>query len=79
MQQVFAQVGAFSDRENAMKLISALEAGGLYTAFVQSENGSTGLLHRVRIGPLAGVDAYDEVVEVLATLGLKESLLIVER
>ncbi|HEY5623009.1 MAG TPA: septal ring lytic transglycosylase RlpA family protein [Gammaproteobacteria bacterium] len=78
MRQVFAQVGAFGDRDNAVRMVTTLEAGGLDSAFVLTESADTGVLHRVRIGPLASVDAYDELVELLAALGLTDSRLIVE-
>ena len=78
LRQVFAQVGAFGDRENAMQMIAKLEAGGLDSAFVLTETGSMGVLHRVRIGPLASVDAYDELVELLAAIGLSDSRLVGE-
>ena len=79
MQRVYAQVGAFSDRDNALRLVGTLEAGGYDAVFVLSENGSAGELHRVRIGPLADIDAYDDLIERLALLGVDESRLIVER
>jgi len=79
MQQVYAQVGAFSDRDNALRLVGTLKEGGYDAVFVLSDNGSAGELHRVRIGPLADLDEYDDLTERLASLGVNESRLIVER
>jgi rare lipoprotein A len=79
MQRVYAQVGAFSDRGNALRLVGTLKAGGYDAVFVLSDSGSAGELHRVRIGPLADLDEYDELTERLASLGVNESRLIVER
>ena len=79
MQQVYAQVGAFSDRDNALRLVGTLKKGGYDAVFVLSDNGSAGELHRVRIGPLADLDEYDDLTERLASLGVNESRLIVER
>jgi cell division protein FtsN len=59
--------------------VGTLEAGGYDAVFVVSESSSDGGWHRVRIGPLADIDAYDDVVERLSSLGLNESRLIVER
>lgn len=79
MQNIYAQVGAFSQQENAMKIMGTLRAGGLSAAFVLSDTGGpSDSLHRVRIGPLASIAAYDELVEKLATLGLTESRLVFE-
>jgi rare lipoprotein A len=75
--QVFAQVGAFSSRENADRLVGRLRAGGHGDAFVVSESAGAGALHRVRIGPLPGVAAFDDVRRELSELGLRESLLVV--
>jgi rare lipoprotein A len=76
--QVFAQVGAFSSRDNAERLVGRLRASGHSNAFVVSESASAGALHRVRIGPLAGgVAAFDDVRRELSAIGLNESLLVV--
>jgi len=75
--QVFAQVGAFSSRENADRLVGRLRAGGHGNAFVVSDTAGGGALHRVRIGPLAGVAAFDDVRRELGELGLRDSLLVV--
>ena len=77
MQQVFAQVGAFSDRVNAARLVDKLRAGGQRNVFVLSEPAGIGQLHRVRIGPLADVAAYDDVRRDLISLGVSDSLLVV--
>ena len=79
LQRIYAQVGAFSQRDNALKLVGTLEAVGYDAVFVVSESGSAGGLHRVRIGPLAGIDEYDDLVDGLSSLGLSESRLVVER
>ena len=79
MQRVYAQVGAFSDRDNALRLVGTLKAGGYDAVFVLSDSDSAGELHRVRIGPLADLDEYDDLTERLASIGVNESRLIVER
>ena len=76
---VYAQVGAFSQHDNALRLVGRLEAGGYDSVFIVSEHGRAGDLYRVRIGPLADLDAYDELVKRLSSLGLNDSRLIVER
>ncbi len=79
LQRIYAQIGAFSQRDNALKLVGTLEAGGYDAVFVVSETSSAGDLHRVRIGPLADFNEYDDVVAGLSSLGLNESRLVVER
>jgi rare lipoprotein A len=77
MQQVFAQVGAFSDRDNAARLVSRLKAGGQQNAFVLSQTVGSNELHRVRIGPLSDIAAFDDVRRDLIALGVRDSLLVV--
>jgi rare lipoprotein A len=77
MQQVFAQVGAFSDRSNANRLVTRLRAGGQHNVFVVSQTAGASQLHRVRIGPLADLAAFDEVKRDLSALGVRDSMLIV--
>lgn len=77
MQQVFAQVGAFSDRDNAQRMVDRLEAGGQRNVFVLSQTVGRNELHRVRIGPLADVAAFDDLRRGLAALGVRDSLLVV--
>lgn len=77
MQQVFAQVGAFADRDNADRMVNRLRAGGQRNVFVLSATVGRSELHRVRIGPLANVAAFDEVRRDLAALGVRDSLLVV--
>jgi rare lipoprotein A len=77
MQQVFAQVGAFSDQVNAARLVDKLRASGQRNVFLLSESIGSGQLHRVRIGPLADVAAYDDIRRDLISLGVRDSLLVV--
>lgn len=77
MQQVFAQVGAFSDRVNAARLVDRLRAGGQRNVFVLLASAGSGQLYRVRIGPLADVAAYDDIRRDLSSLGIRDSLLVV--
>jgi len=44
------QVGSFNKKNNALQLMKELQAGG-FKAFVEPVNITTGVSHRVRIGP----------------------------
>src|SRR6185312_8784034 len=67
--QIFLQVGAYSGRANADNAVSKLTAGGVSHAFVETANEGARTLYKVRIGPLADVDAVDKLTESLAELG----------
>lgn len=76
--RLFVQVGAFSQRENAQRLNDRLAADGFSNAFIISDTASQPVIHRVRIGPIADVSAYDAAVEELARLGVFETRLVSE-
>jgi len=78
MQQLYIQVGAFSQRGNASELLGTLQAAGYDRVFIESDEARSPPLHRVRIGPLAGVDEFDRVSARLASLGVNETHLVVE-
>jgi rare lipoprotein A len=73
---IFVQVGAFGDRENAERRRSALLSGGIGGAFIFADEAATPPMYRVRIGPIDGVDAYDALVLKLETLGITDPYLI---
>jgi rare lipoprotein A len=67
----YAQVGAFANRDNALRLQGRLLAAGMGNV-VLLEAAAVGSVTRVRIGPLASVPDYDTVVARLAALGIRE-------
>jgi rare lipoprotein A len=74
--EIFVQVGAFGDRENAERRRSALMSGGIGGAFIFADEAATPPIYRVRIGPIDGVDAYDALVLKLETLGITDPYLV---
>ncbi|HET9485765.1 MAG TPA: RlpA-like double-psi beta-barrel domain-containing protein, partial [Xanthomonadales bacterium] len=67
-QRVLLQVGSFSDRDNAKRLERALQAKDLDRVYVDRERVRGQVVHRVRIGPLAGASA-EALVARLRSLG----------
>ena len=72
--ELYVQVGAFSDRENALGMVSRLKRSGFENTFVLA--GGNDALYRVRIGPLADAGQFDSVRSELLTLGVGESRLV---
>jgi rare lipoprotein A len=70
---LYLQVGAFGVAGNAAKLADRLRAGGIDKVSVAAPTG-TPPLHRVRIGPITDVAAYDAMAERVARLGLTSHL-----
>jgi rare lipoprotein A len=76
--EIFVQVGAFGERSNAARRLQTLSRNGVANAFVYEETSSGAQLFRVRIGPVASVGQYDELVRNLRTIGITDPYLITE-
>jgi rare lipoprotein A len=76
--QLFIQVGAFGDADNAVNLVARLRRGGFANSFIVSSTEGRGQLHRVRVGPLASAAEFDRVSVDLRKLGLTDARLVVE-
>ena len=75
-QEIFVQVGAFGDIDNAKRRYALLRDTGVKGAFVHKDESRTPALYRIRIGPLRNVDEYDALVRKLAKIGVAEAHLV---
>jgi rare lipoprotein A len=75
---IYVQVGAFGDAENARRRFALLRSGGVGNAFVLEDYSRSPALYRVRIGPIADVVQYDSLVARLQNLGISETHLVTE-
>lgn len=75
---VFVQVGAFGDPDNARRRYLLLRDSGVDGAFVLEDNSRSPALYRVRIGPIADVLQYDQLVARLQGLGISETHLVTD-
>jgi rare lipoprotein A len=78
LHQLYVQVGAFADRDNAATLVARLKRGGFGNSFIVSSSEGRTTLHRVRIGPLANPEQFDSVRLGLRKIGVDESRLVVD-
>ena len=81
--KMYLQVGAFTQRDNAVQLRDRLDREALRPVFVQSapSSGSTpagARIYRVRIGPLANVQEGDRLTQRAAQLGVTNAMIVVE-
>ncbi len=82
--KLYLQVGAFTQRDNAVSLRDRLEREALRPIFVQSSPpaGTAARIpprvYRVRIGPLASVEEGDRLTERAAQLGIPDARIVVE-
>lgn len=77
-RQVFVQVGAFGDADNANRQFVLLKESGVGPAYVHEDDKGTEALYRVRVGPIADAEEYDTVVARLAQIGISETHLVTE-
>lgn len=77
-QHFYAQAGAFSDAGNAERLQAALAAAGVAPVAVVKGLSGGREVHRVRVGPLDSVEAYDAAVERLRAAGVAQVVLAVD-
>lgn len=77
-ENVFVQVGAFGEPENARRRFALLRDVGIEQAFVHLDDSTTPALYRVRIGPIADVLQYDLIVQQLQNLGILETHLVTD-
>ncbi|HTV84770.1 MAG TPA: septal ring lytic transglycosylase RlpA family protein [Dyella sp.] len=67
---IYLQVGAFSDPANAERVAEQLRVANFAPVQVVDANIGGRLVHRVRVGPLADVDAADRVTSQIEQMGL---------
>jgi len=73
-ENVFVQVGAFRDRDNAAAIGARLRRAGL-SPITRAEDGLT----RVRVGPFASAAAFDSAVKRLRELGFHDARMVVKK
>lgn len=78
-EQMFVQVGAFSQRDNAEKLVQRLRASGFANPSLVSEAQARREMHRVRLGPIRDSVEFDQVNARLRSMGVSGARLVVDR
>ena len=75
---LFLQVGAFGDKSNAVQLKQQLETRGMSNVVIHYVAGGQSGLYRVRVGPIADVATYDELVKRVTRLDIRNPHLVNE-
>ena len=75
VRELFIQVGAFSEPDNATRLVERLRDRGFANVFVVSDDRDA--LHRVRVGPFYDVAEYDRASDGLRRSGVADPRLVV--
>ena len=77
---LYLQVGAFADRENAERLsqrVGSLSPGAAIQVSKGADDQSHGALYRVRIGPLPSVEEVDQLTRKLTNIGVIDSHVVI--
>ena len=75
---LYLQVGAFEDRNNALRLKTRLNSIDGAPALISEGNKGLRTIYRVRLGPLASVAKADSLVSQLSTLGVADTHVVIE-
>jgi rare lipoprotein A len=78
-EQMFVQVGAFTERDNAARLVERLRASGFVNPLVYSDSANGRTLHRVRLGPIRDSQEFDQLSARLRGIGVAGARLVVAR
>lgn len=70
---IYLQVGAFSDQNNALELQHKLTSHRLPEPRIKPDIQNNRTLYKVQLGPLVSVEDADELNEKLAALGITET------
>jgi rare lipoprotein A len=79
VERMFVQIGAFSQPENAERLVARLRASGFANPTVVREPDDRRTLHRVLLGPIADSGEFDQLTARLRAIGMSGSRLVVDR
>lgn len=76
--QIYVQAGAFSDHGNALRLENRLRGLGSPVSVTQGAGGHGGTIYRVRLGPVANVDAADALLNRVMSGGVAQARIVVD-
>ncbi|MEN8259302.1 MAG: septal ring lytic transglycosylase RlpA family protein [Pseudomonadota bacterium] len=76
---IYLQIGAFSNWNNARKLQHTVASHDLPGPRIRSNGLGSRQIHRVQIGPIASVDEADRISRTLSNLGITETRFVTEQ
>lgn len=76
--RLYLQMGAFTNRENAVGLRSRLQDADFGPVLIQSEVRDNVRFYRVRVGPIASVEESDRLVRRAIKYGVSDAHIVIE-
>lgn len=77
--RLYLQLGAFSQRENAERVVARLRDASIYNVQLITRTDEAPGLWRVRIGPMTDVEDVDDTHSTVTGLGFGEARIIIEQ
>ena len=75
---IYLQIGAFSNQNNALELKNKLAAHRLPEPLIKPYTQNDVTLYKVQLGPLVSVEDADELNEKLAAIGITQTRYVAE-
>lgn len=76
--ELYLQIGAFSERANAERLISRLSTTAPVNIHFSINRDEKIQLYRVRMGPISNIDEADRISEDMALIGINDSHIVID-
>ena len=78
VNSAYLQVGAFSNRENAIKLRDRLKTADINQVVIQPTVLGNRKIYRVRVGPLASVKEGNRIADRVSEIGITDTHVVVD-
>jgi len=75
---MYLQIGAFASQTNAQGLHNKLHNAAFARTAITTASSNGNTVYRVRIGPLSTVDEADQLTDQLASLGIKNTRVVID-
>jgi len=75
---MYLQIGAFASQSNAQGLHNKLHNAAFERTAITTASSNGNTVYRVRIGPLSTVDEADQLTDQLASLGIRNTRVVID-
>ena len=69
------QIGAFTEQKGAQELKKKVKDVGVKSVFINKVRSGSRIFYRVRVGPIANVESYEDTISKLTSLKLDINLI----
>jgi rare lipoprotein A len=77
LPELFLQVGAFGDSQNAQRLKQRLEEALKTSVLIEGDSAVANSVYRVQVGPIASVELADHLSQQLTQLGIENPHVVI--